>query len=189
MSFDRPIALACHPSTRTDAVRAIEVRVSRPADGALALTFGVAGDLASVRVPPPRPPRIATGLWAHTCFEAFVAVADAPAYHEFNFAPSGEWAAFAFHAYRTGAPLADEGLSPLIAVRATRDRLVLEARVRLERLSPAHAQAPLRLGLSAVIEVRDGTRSYWALRHRAGPPDFHHAEARALWLEPPSRQC
>ena len=44
----------------------------------------------------------------------------------------------------------------------------------------ATSPQPLRLGLAAVIEASDGTRSYWALRHPAGQPDFHHADAFAL---------
>jgi hypothetical protein len=29
------------------------------------------------------------------------------------------------------------------------------------------------LGLSAVLEEKDGTKSYWALAHGADKPDFH----------------
>ena len=32
------------------------------------------------------------------------------------------------------------------------------------------------LGLSAVLEERDGTKSYWALAHPSGKPDFHHPD-------------
>lgn len=188
MPVERSVSLTCHRSTRTDPVRAIEVRVRRSAPGALSLTFRADGDLARVRVPTPRPPRIAHQLWEHTCFEAFVAVADALAYHEFNFAPSGEWAGYAFRAYREIAGLADESLAPRIAVRTIGDRLELDALVPLDRLFPVHVHASLRLGLSAVIEASDGTRSYWALCHPAGTPDFHHADARALRLEPPGRE-
>ncbi len=30
-----------------------------------------------------------------------------------------------------------------------------------------------QLGLSAVLEEKDGTKSYWALAHPDGKPDFH----------------
>ena len=30
-----------------------------------------------------------------------------------------------------------------------------------------------QLGLSAVLEEKDGTKSYWALAHSADKPDFH----------------
>jgi hypothetical protein len=34
----------------------------------------------------------------------------------------------------------------------------------------------LRLGLSALIEDSDGGKSFWALAHPPGAPDFHHAD-------------
>ena len=38
---------------------------------------------------------------------------------------------------------------------------------------------PFDLGLTAVIEEVDGTKSYWALAHAPGPPDFHN---RDCWI-------
>jgi hypothetical protein len=32
------------------------------------------------------------------------------------------------------------------------------------------------LGLSVVLEERDGTKSYWALAHPSEKPDFHHPD-------------
>ena len=37
-----------------------------------------------------------------------------------------------------------------------------------------------RFGLAAVIEETNGRRSYWALAHPPGKPDFHHADGFAL---------
>jgi hypothetical protein len=37
-----------------------------------------------------------------------------------------------------------------------------------------------RLGLSAIIEEASGRRSYWALAHPPGKPDFHHPDSFAL---------
>jgi hypothetical protein len=40
-----------------------------------------------------------------------------------------------------------------------------------------------QLGLSAVLEEADGTKSYWALAHPPGDkPDFHHADCFAAQL-------
>jgi hypothetical protein len=113
-------------------------------------------------------------LWQHTCCEIFVAPQAGAAYHEFNFSPSGEWAAYAFERYREGGSLtvADPG----IAVRRSAQRLQLDASIRIEA-------GKLALGLAAVIEEQDGRLSYWALRHPAGKPDFHHREAFALELD------
>jgi hypothetical protein len=183
MLAERWTELLCHPSTGNPAVRGIAALVRRAASGVLDVRFRLDADVPHLLVPSPSAPRVAAGLWQHTCFEAFVAIDDQPGYHEFNFAPSGEWAAYAFRGYRDGGPLANEALAPPITLRATDGRLELEALIRLDRLSAAHARAPLRIGLSAVIEANDGTLSYWALRHPADKPDFHHAEAFALRLE------
>lgn len=150
-------------------VRAEAARQGR----ALHLRFVLCGEISRVVVPPPRTPRPADRLWQHTCCEAFLARDAGEAYQEINLSPSGEWAAYAFRAYREGAacPLADPG----IVVRRQAGTLELEARVEL----PA---APLRIGLSAVIEEAPDLFAYWALRHAPGRPDFHHRDAFALEL-------
>ena len=179
----RAVSLIRHPGSRSSAVLGIRARVARTADGVLAVHYLLEGDLSRLRVPDARMPRITERLWQHTCCEAFVACKGSLAYHEFNFGPSGEWAAYAFVRYRDGGILADEALNPEITVRNTAGELELDARVRLGHLSPMHVNARLLLGLSAVIEDDSGTLSYWALRHPPGKPDFHHPDAFALELD------
>ncbi|HYB91993.1 MAG TPA: DOMON-like domain-containing protein [Candidatus Binataceae bacterium] len=184
MTAEMWIDLRCHPSARPEAVRAIHALVRHSGDGALRMTFRLDGDMSRIRLPVPGVPRIATELWRHTCFEAFIAVEGQQAYHEFNFAPSGDWAVYAFHDYRNGGPVSNESTCPRIAVRRTETRLELDAIVQLDLLSPVHARAPLSIGLSAVIEADDGI-SHWALRHLSDKPDFHDANGFALLLRPP----
>jgi hypothetical protein len=179
------VTLACHPETPTDAVRGLNARVRRNPGGKLAVSYVLQGDLDRLRVPAPRPPRMASRLWEHTCCEIFIARKGLPAYHEFNFSPSGEWAVYAFDGYRAaraGEPDA-AAMTPRVAVRAEAGTLELEATISLDRLSAQHAGARLSLALSAVIEDSLGMLSYWALRHPPGPPDFHHAESFALETE------
>lgn len=183
MTGESWIDLRRHPSTRTDAVRAIQVAVRRSSTE-LQLTFRVDGDVPRISISPPSTPRFARDLWQHTCFEAFIAVDGRAAYHEFNFAPSGEWAVYAFRGYRDGDPVADEMLHPHIAIRSSANRLELDAVVPLDRLSAIHARALLRIGLSAVVETSEGL-SYWALRHPKDKPDFHNTDGFSLLLEPP----
>jgi hypothetical protein len=38
--------------------------------------------------------------------------------------------------------------------------------------------------LSALIEDQNGGKSYWALAHPPGKPDFHHADSFALEFSP-----
>ncbi len=119
----------------------------------------------------------------------FIAVKGEPRYYEFNFSPSGEWAAYAFRGYRDGGPIEDDDLHPEIVVRSAANSFELEALVRLGRLQAIKPQMPLWMGLSAVIEENDGTLSYWALKHPSGKPDFHHPDSFALELALPDKSA
>ena len=176
------VTLMRHPDSRSGVVHNVGARVCRNSGGTLAITYSIEGDPARLRVPPPRPPRIAHGLWQHTCCECFIAVKGQPGYHEFNFAPSGEWRAYAFAKYRDGGALEDEALNPRIAVRRRTKMLELDASIPLGRLSAMHPHASLALALSAVVEDELGGLSWWALRHAPGKPDFHHPDAFVLEL-------
>jgi hypothetical protein len=56
-------------------------------------------------------------LWRRSCFEAFIGHGGGPDYWEYNFSPSGAWAAYHFSAYREGmAPLL-KGAAPTVKPR------------------------------------------------------------------------
>ena len=167
------VALVPHPATPCAAVQAIRVDIHRGA-GALALRYVLAGRLERLRVPPRRAPGRADGLWRHTCFELFVATPGEPAYQEFNFSPSGEWAAYRFAGYREGGAVLD---CPAPEIR-TAEAGTLE--VQAEVPWPAGA---LRIGVSAVVEDDAGRLAYWALRHPAATPDFHHPASFTVELD------
>lgn len=179
------VALICHPQMRADGVRGVTARVHRPPGESLAVTFVLDGALSRLRIPPPSAPRQAHRLWEHTCFEVFITRDDTAAYHEFNLAPSGEWAIYAFQRYREIAPLPDEVAAPQITVHRSVDRLELGVLLCLSSLAATHADTPLRLALATVIEEDGGHLSYWALRHPSGTPDFHHPDAFALTVDAP----
>jgi hypothetical protein len=181
--------LTCHPETSSRWVHGIEARVGWTERGSLALIYSLKGDIVRLRFPPPRVPRKADGLWQRTCFEVFIAEKGRQAYWEFNFSPSGEWAAFAFKSYRDGGPIEDDGLHPKIVVRSAANCFELEAIIRLYRLPLARPDTSLRLGLSAVIEENNGPLSYWALKHPTGKPDFHHPDSFALELALPDKSA
>lgn len=177
------LSLTPHSEAPDTAVRRIDARVCRVENGALTVAYVLEGLLDRVRVPAPRAPRFADRLWQHTCFEIFIRHQGEPGYHEFNLSPSGEWAAYAFERYREGAPLIDETLNPQVTVRSAAGKLDVEAVIRLDLVSPTYARTALTLAVSAVVEDRDGVLSYWALRHPAGKPDFHHPDAFALRID------
>jgi hypothetical protein len=160
--------LICHPDTPAKAVRAVDVVVTHAA-GRWVLHFTVEGALPLI--PPPAVPERTDGLWQTTCFELFVTGADGH-YREFNFSPSTRWAAYDFSGCREG--MREASVTPP-AIEPLEDGI----RVMLDHAAVQGA----RIGLSAVIEERDGTKSYWALAHPAGTPDFHHVDCFALRLE------
>ena len=147
--------------------------------GAIATTniwFGVSAPASRFVIPEPAEPARADGLWQATCFEAFLRADGEEAYREWNFAPSGRWAAYDFTGYREGMALA-EVAEPYIRLEDNFTWIALGATIAV----PADSQ--WQLGLSAVLEEADGTKSYWALAHPAAEkPDFHHADCFAARL-------
>ena len=176
-------ALVCHPQTPTQSVSTMQARLSQSDDGAIAITYLIKGQISRVLLPVKSTPSRVDRLWQHTCFEAFLAVKSTPAYREFNFAPSGQWAAYAFQRYRDGGPL-PEASDPQITARSYENRFELDAILRRESLPAMPVNARLLLSLSAVIEEKNGFLSYWALNHPPGPPDFHHASGFVLEIDP-----
>jgi hypothetical protein len=165
-----------------DLVQELAVTVARK-DGLLLLGYRLSGDLAALRLPEPRPAVRTDGLWRHTCFEAFIGRTAAPEYWEYNFSPSGAWAAYHFSAYREGMAPLMVGAPPVVSRHVGEETLDLDVAVDLSWLERSAAGLGLRLGLSAVIEDRARVLSYWALKHPSGKPDFHHADGFAVELD------
>lgn len=167
------VALKPHPDTPANAVTAIEVEVAREG-GLLRLKYRAIGRMEELLVPAQAAFERADALWKETCFESFVR-GSGEAYCEFNFAPSSRWAAYAFDGYRSG--MRNFEVAPLfVEANVGDDWFELNAAV-----APG-ADGVWRVGLSAVIEETDGRKSYWALAHARGKPDFHHGDGFALKL-------
>jgi len=174
------LALKPHFDTPCEAATSIEVDVVRPAPSALILRYVLTGAIDDLLLPPLRASERRDHLWQHTCFEIFIRAASAEPYHEFNFAPSLRWAAYRFEARRSGMSNMDMP-PPSIATSLTAE--VLELRVALD-VACLPAGKLWSIGLSAVIEEKNGCKSYWALAHPPGEPDFHHPACFAFQLPP-----
>jgi hypothetical protein len=170
-------ALIRHPESAGDAAAAIHVDVARGPSGVLGLRWVLTGRIAELALPAPTRSRRGERLWEHSCFEAFFADEEGEAYSELNVSPSTEWAAYRFSGYRENMRSVDLP-PPRIEVERTDDRL--EVRVALK----LRAAGRRRLGLSAIVEEASGAKSWWALAHPPGPPDFHHADCFAAELPP-----
>ncbi len=168
-----PVQLIRHPaSTGPGRALALEGHCVVEPDGTLMLRFNLAGDLGSVAVPPATTPARIDGLWRHTCCEAFLGHAGGPDYLELNLSPSGEWAAYRFSGYRTPAPV-PEMPAPQIRITACAASLELVASVHPSLWTLLGEPDALHVGLTAVVEGRDGLLSHYALRHPLDRPDFH----------------
>lgn len=166
-------ALNLHPDCRCAAVNSIEVELGPLSAAQLRLRYVVTGRIGDLLVPAPADPERADGLWRTTCFEAFAKQAGAEGYDEFNFSPSTQWAVYRFDRYREGMSKPDV-LAPRIEGRHGERHYELHVAFDLP------GATPWRLGLSAVIEEISGQKSYWALAHPAGKPDFHQDAGFAI---------
>jgi len=164
-----------HPDHRPSAPFSLEVIVGRNND-LLHLAYRLTGPLELVRIPEPASSARRDALWRHTCFEAFALLGPGGGYCEFNLAPSAQWAAYRFESYREGMTML--ALAPP-RIDAKRDRYALELKAAINL---PENPAAIRLNLAAVIEEESGAKSYWALAHPPGKPDFHHPDCFALEL-------
>jgi hypothetical protein len=176
-------ALRRHPDSACVAATRIDVDVAQGA-GSLVLTYVVDGSIGGLRLPAMTPTARGDDLWQHTCFEAFVGTAAGAAYYEFNFAPSTQWAAYRFGGYRSGKRVATEIGAPRIETQSASDRYTLQASLTLDALPGLPHDLGWRLGLAAITEDTHGGKSYWALAHPPGKPDFHHFDCFALEFSP-----
>ncbi|MEP7317001.1 MAG: DOMON-like domain-containing protein [Sphingomicrobium sp.] len=165
--------LIVHPDAPSLAVTAIEAQFWHSADR-WHFRYLVEGSRQLI-LPNSASPCRADNLWQTTCFEAFVGGEDAT-YREFNFAPSNQWSAYAFDHPRDGMRDASDQVE--VWLEGGEDWIAVEAAVAGD-LAPGSP-----INLTAVIEEEGGHKSYWALSHPDGPPDFHNRDCFVAHLPP-----
>jgi hypothetical protein len=169
------LELKPHPDAPPDDPgMAIEVWLDRWADERAELSYHLHVDTSRIVLPPGSARGRAEKLWRTTCFELFVQ--DGQGYREYNFAPSAAWAAYVFDGYRSGMRTLELEHDPEVDADDGGDSLIVDVIIDLVGEG--------RFGLSAVIEEVSGTKSYWALAHPPGKPDFHHEACFAATLPP-----
>lgn len=179
-------ALQPHSDSPRLPVDGLTAEVRRKAGGKLELVYRLTGELEALLIPELSNPSRADELWKHTCFEIFVLKADAPGYVEFNFAPTGQWAAYCFRSRRSGMRNIGQVSEAPIGTMMFGRQFVLKAELDLsglEDLPPSGV--PWRAAISTVIEAADGRKAYWAVQHPEGNPDFHAPEGFVIDLPAP----
>lgn len=200
-----------HPTAPPHAVTSVTCSATWRNSRDWVFSFIVSRPPEALRLPEAAMPARADGLWRKTCFEVFLRRPGETAYQEFNFSPSGEWAAYSFDDYRKHRH--DLDIGTLFITTSDPDQFAMASVARLESLGVDSETARLLaastrdtpmlgpalqfglsamldsngsgedgqwlVGLSAVIEEAEGTRSYWALAHPADKPDFHHPDSFA----------
>ena len=182
------VPLTAHTRDGPGPVRALSVSGTLHHSGVLALEFRVTAELRELRfVPSACHARRSDELWRQTCFELFAARDDDPTYCEFNFTPSGEWAAYAFADYRQSRRDALQDRIDVATQAAGDGPLRLRARMNLATAlglnAAALARASWRLNCAAIMESNAGALSYWAVHHPGAQPDFHDRAGFGIALD------
>ncbi|NIJ20367.1 hypothetical protein FHS95_002059 [Sphingomonas naasensis] len=194
------VPLVRHPDSASS-IESIEVELVRTRQRTLTLRFLAHGPMRTLKLSRWRGGKgeRRDELWRTTCFEMFLRAQGEPEYYALAFAPSKDWSAYRFTNYR-------EGMAPArVAVSDTwweqmyppehgvshswtehqdygRTHGWQSAHVDLGQALDLPIDRPWQLGFSAVIEERNGRKSWWALAHPPGAPDFHHEACFALEL-------
>jgi hypothetical protein len=175
------VRLAAHGDNPPGFHHHIEATLTVGTDGALDVVFAIHGMNLDLRVPTPHAPAPADALWKTTCCELFLGAVGRNDYREFNFSPSGQWAAYDFADTRRRVPGPVDCPAP--TSRFERDTDHMKLAVALPRAAQPGAET-LRIAVSTILEAEGGRHGYWALVHPPGRPDFHHPSAFALHLDP-----
>ncbi len=179
MAHSVHVRLAGHHANPARFHHQVEATLTRHPDGALHLVYAIHGLNLDLRVPTPHFPAPDDALWSTTCCELFLGSVGHESYREFNFSPSGQWAAYDFVATRQRAPRLPALPAP--AIDFTRDESCLKLAVTVPRAAQPAAET-LRLAVSTVLEAEGGHHGHWALAHPPGQPDFHHHAGFVLSL-------
>jgi hypothetical protein len=145
---------------------------------AIVLSFVLQGNLDDIVLPTAAELARRDNLWQASCLEMFWAAEGGKNYWELNLAPNGAWNVYAFTEYRTGMRQEDRVAEPLIETAHTAGSFSLTAEIKIGNL-PTN-KAPLRVGVSGVLQHRDTRLSYWALAHPEKKPDFHAPQSFLL---------
>ncbi len=162
-----------HPASPCGAILRFtaSIETAAPRDE-LNISYRIEGAIDRLRLPESGTALRKDGLWQHSCFEAFLRADANDSYHEFNFAPSGDWAAYRFAARRKGRE-SPAMPAPRMEFRRGAEFCEMKAAIPLAAIPDLAQAAVLQAGLAAVMEDADGGLSYWAVAHRGAQADFH----------------
>lgn len=167
------LSLQCHPMHTASLVEGVSATYQWQSEAVLQLRYEIEGALQDLGLPKQVTPQRVDGLWETTCFELFLKESSADPYCEFNFSPSSNWAAYQFSDYRDGMENLELPKAPEISLDLSDSHVAIEVTLVLPDIL---RKTSLNSSFSAVIAENGGSKSYWALAHPPGKPDFHHKD-------------
>jgi hypothetical protein len=172
--------LAAHPDHPPLGVSGLEARIIARDENWLRVRWRVEGTQQLV-VPAFAGKGRTDALWETTCFELYLKPQGGEAYCELNLSPSERWNAYDFDGYRAGMRERPFPHEPECTMRQGSTFAIFDAAIPVAGLPNKNCA----MGLSAILEEQGGVKSYWALTHPEGKPDFHAAACFAAELPAP----
>jgi hypothetical protein len=156
-------------------------------NNALILHYELSDPLALVEFDPPEDlpehPARKHNLWETTCFEFFLGSQQQPdcdRYWEFNLSPAGHWNAYRFEGYRQG--MQDELAWRELPFKVQQFPKAVTLDLTLDLTPIVSTDRKIEVAIAAVIALKTGSTSYWALTHCAPQTDFHQRESFTIKL-------
>jgi len=155
--------------------------IARPNAETIQIHYQITGDLNAIVIPQRKnPPVRRDELWTTTCLELFIGEKEMSPYWEFNLSPNGDWNIYKLSAYRSNLTpdLAYQDLASTIHSKANQ----LELHLACPLPADLKTCPNLDVAICAVIQLKQGPISYWALNHRGSEADFHRRDGFLLCL-------
>jgi hypothetical protein len=157
----------------------VEGNLQRQAN-TLAIHYELSDPESIVSLSPIALPARQQGLWEETCFEFFLGFQGSERYWELNLSPAGHWNIYRFDGYRQG--MQDELAWDNLPFEVQQHSGTVTLDLKLDLTPIVVAEQKLELAIAAVIKLKTGATSYWALAHCAPQADFHQRKSFTIEL-------
>jgi hypothetical protein len=154
------------------------------AQNRLSIRYVVNGEIENILLPALANPTRKHDLWKATCFEFFAAIKEQPGYWEFNLSPSSDWNVYAMDAYRQ-VNMREEIAFPQLPFEFKKTSEQYSLNISIDLNSILQPEQSLQIGITTIIQNKDGTESHWALAHPGAPTaqaDFYLRESFVIEL-------
>ena len=148
----------------------------------LSIHFALTGNIENLTCSEPSAhPTRKDELWKSTCFEFFIASPNQPEYWEFNISPSGDWNIYHMDTYRRVGFRGETLIQQLpFSVQKETGCISVDATIDLSPI--IQTENTIQVGITSIIQTKDGYETYWALTHPNPQADFHLRESFMIEL-------